>query len=249
MIISSYTIISGKTVFGAAITVAAIVVTKGSMTFPGSVNTYNLQIANVPDFRLGIGDFTIEWFAYYDTVLVGNYPRFFSMGANPNASIGMSLESDGYIYFFFNGANSGNGYTVNNPAPAAYQNKWSHYAISRSSGIISIYLNGIRQGSTIADASNHSDFTYKLTIGNEDIVTGGSIFQTEFGGRITNFNWVKGTGLYSGAIITVPTTTITANVNTKLLILANDGLPIVDSSGLNKTVTNTSIGWTSSTPF
>ena len=227
--------------------VVASYITSGSFTFPGSSNVYYLTVPNDTDLQMGTGDFTIEWFAYYNSTLVGFYPRFFSMGASPNASIGMSLENDGVIYFFFNGANSGNGYTVSTPAVSSYLDRWSHYAICRSGSDIKMFLNGAQQGAIITDSSDHNDSSNVLTIGNEDHATGTTLFQTEFGGNITNFHWVKGTALYTGPF-TPPIHTITPISNTKLLITAVTA-SAVDTSGTSKSITNTSVGWSASTPF
>lgn len=224
---------------------------KGSMNFPGTINQYYLTIPNDIDLRMGTGDFTIEFFAYYNTSLVGAYPRFFSMGAHPSASIAVDLENDGNLYFYFNSYNSGNGFILGAPEIATFQNRWSHYAFVRSSGTISGYINGTRQTNVWSDVNSsaaHTDATNVLTIGNED-VTGSTPFQAEFGGPMTNFRWTKGLALYAGPSFVTPTSPLTALSSTKLLILANNGLPFVDSSAIPKTITNVSVPWSVLTPF
>lgn len=217
----------------------------GSMVFPGSFGTtyQYLTIPNDSTLRLRTNDFTIEWFTYWDSANERNYPRFFSMGISPSATLGVSLEIDTNFYFYFNGTT----YTVASLAASTYKNKWVHWAITRTSGIIRVFLNGLQIGSNIADSSDHNDATNDLCIGNELSVSP-SPYQTEFAGYMTNFHIVNGTSLYSAAFVP-PTSTVSAVSNTKLLITANTSLPIIDSSSYHKTISNTLVTWGSSTPF
>ena len=58
-------------------------------------------------------------------------------------------------------------------------------------------------------------------------------------GYITNFRFIKGTGLYNTATIAVPTSTLQNIANTKLLLVVQTAVDyLVDSSTTPKAVTN-----------
>jgi hypothetical protein len=166
------------------------------------------------------------------------------MGAYGTASVACDYENDGHLYFYFNSVS----YDISIPSTSLFYDKWAHWAITRSSGSVKLFLGGTQTGTTQAIGDNHTDSTNKLYIGNEDVTLSGTPFQSQYSGKITNFHWVKGTSLYNSNF-TPPTTTISPVANSKLLILANDSLPLVDSSGQSKTVNNTLVTWSSSTPF
>ena len=207
----------------------------GSMLFPGTNSSY-LSVPNDADFRFRTGQFTIEWFQYM-TSQTSN-PRVFTIGAFPSATVGVSIEGARF-YFWVNGSSGINfGLT-------SYLNTWVHFAVTRdASNIIRIFQNGVVKLTTTANTYDFNNTSAVLAIGNE--TTSGSPFP----GYITNFHWVNGTALYTGAF-TPPTQPITPVANTKLLLLATtSGTLLTDSSGLGKTVTNIGgIAWNSRKPF
>jgi len=209
----------------------------GSMLFPGTSSSY-LSVPNDTDIPFGTGQFTIEWFQYMTSQV--SHPRVFTIGTFP-AKIAVSIEGTGTgtFYFWVNSSSAIN-YTM-----AGNVNAWLHMAITRdASNIIRIFQNGVVKVTTAANTTDFNNTTDVLCIGNE--TNPGSPFP----GYITNFHWVKGTALYTGAF-TPPTQPITPVANTKLLLLATtSGTLLADSSGLGKTVTNTGgITWDSLNPF
>lgn len=181
------------------------------LTLPASTN-----------WVLGTGDFTIEWWQYQTGA--GTFPRVFSVGAGP-ASVAVSIEG-GTFYFWENG-----NYTFSF-ALTGYLNTWTHFAISRVSGQTSVYQNGTQIGSTYADTNNINDSSSTLSIGREI-----SAFDTYFPGYLSNFRIIKGTGLYSGASLTVPTTSLLP-VSGTVVLLPLTASPFMDMSTNNATVTN-----------
>jgi microcystin-dependent protein len=213
----------------------------GSMLFTGTVSSY-LTVANTfdIDFAFETGDFTIEWWQYQtDNVL---YPRIFSIGtvASNNVKIAFSLQptNDG-IYLSINNVEHNFG-----ALPLDIKNNWVHFAIVRVSGAIKIYKNGTQFGSTWNDAYSASYITVSTTpfrIGNESVITD----YNAYGGYLTNFHWVKGTALYL-TNFTPSISVITAVANTKMLLLATTATTVsTDSSLVPKTITNTSVTWSS----
>ena len=211
----------------------------GSMYFDGSIDTY-LSIPNHVDFRLGTGDFTIEWFQYTTKVVSSHY-RIFSMGAYSSASIAVSIEG-GSFYFWIGGSSYLYYGTVDT------LNKWVHFAIVRHSNYINIYLNGVRIGSPNSITANFNDSTNPLIIGNE--INVGST--SGFAGHITNFNWIKGVAKYTENF-TVSKIPFTSQAETGLLLNAYQysSLKTDSSTSSTKTVTNHNnrIVWNVRTPF
>lgn len=192
--------------------------------------------SNDPDFSFATNeDFTIEWFQHNNATHVNARP--FSIGSygNSDIKIGVSYENTFYVWV--------------NQVPHSFAGisdnqwmtgTWIHIAIVRISGVMSVYINGLRIGSqNISDAIPTS--TIDLAIGNESSPTDAGILQAQ----ITNFRWVKGFGLYTDNFDTnLPTTPLTAVTGTKLLLLASTAPTVTnDSSGLNKAVTGHNVGW------
>lgn len=211
----------------------------GSLLFNGTASS-NLSIANDIDFRNGTGDFTIEWFQYATTV--GNsFPRIFSIGNYASQSIAVSQEGSDSSRTFYAWLSSANAIE----SGQNYTNTWIHFAICRSGTSLRIFKNGTQIGSTLTNSTNFSDTTNALRIGNETSTSAGAAYK----GYITNFRWTKGQALYTSNF-SKPVAPLTASSNTSLLLLAtNSGTATTDSSGKGKTVTNSSVTWSSLSPF
>ena len=216
---------------------STVAIPGGSMLFSGNVSTY-LTINSIADtnFQLGTGDFTIEWFMYMNSNSL--YPRVFSIGTYPSATLAVSVEY-GNMYFW---ANSGGTIANINISTA----RWDHIAVVRNSGSVQIYQNGV-QKATIAAAGNLTNLTSNLTIGSETTPASNNVFN----GYITNFRWTKGTAVYTSNF-TTPSAPLTSLANTKLLLLATDSSSTtLDSSSAATVVNNngTNVQWNSNTPF
>lgn len=215
----------------------------GSIYFSGIASS-NLSIANNVDFRMGTGDFTIEWFQYMlgDS---GSTTRLFQMGTWPSATLGVSIEgnaSNRSFYYWeggsikFNSAISG----------ANIINKWVHFAVVRVSNVVKVFMDGNQLGSNVSSTYNHTDSTNILRIGQESSL---SYASSSFKGYLTNFRWVKGTAVYTSNF-QIPTSPLTAVANTKLLLLTSDSASAyTDSSGLSKNVSNSDVSWVNTKPF
>ncbi|MEI6557973.1 MAG: LamG-like jellyroll fold domain-containing protein, partial [Rhodospirillaceae bacterium] len=89
------------------------------------------------------------------------------------------------------------------------QGVFNHIAVSRTSSTMSVYLNGTRiYTGTVAQS---------FSVGNLRI---GALYDgfSVFNGVMDCVRIINGTGIYSGATITVPTTALTAVTNTSLLL-------------------------------
>jgi hypothetical protein len=209
----------------------------GSGYFDGTEDY--LQTASDSSFALGTGDFSISFWLYPTTsatVTTG------VMGIGPdNTSRSLTIFSK---YPNFNNnvlvVVSYNGSQVGTNTPTKV-NAWNYVAISRSSGTLSIYLNGNRVAEALFNASNDDLNGTIATIGRSYY----NANKEHYTGYISNLRIVKGTALYSGASISVPTAPETNVANTSLLLnFTNAG--IIDNTQNNtiETVGNAQISTT-----
>ena len=162
---------------------------------------------------VGTGDYTYE-FWFYNTGNANNYPYIIDSGASGNSgSVYIDVPNSSRLIF--------HGGVAGGPSNAVFAtstalNTWYHVAISRSSGTTSCYLNGTR-GAEVTDNGNYNNQTYFMAgglIGNNDY---------NFTGLISNLRIIKGSGIYSGSSITVPTARLTNVTNTTFLGLQGLG--------------------------
>lgn len=186
------------------LTLGSAVTTVAQSPFAGGGNSYSLSSSansfittpGSSDWSLGTGDFTIEWFAYQTNA--GSFPRVFSIGNYPSASIAVSVES-GTFYVWENGP------FRYSSATSTSINTWYHWAVVRQNGVTSVYRNGTLRGSSFADSQNIVTGSTALTVGNTSTTTSADAWV----GYITNFRWVKGLAVYTGNF-TAPTSALTA---------------------------------------
>jgi Concanavalin A-like lectin/glucanases superfamily len=180
-----------------------------------------------------VGDFTIEGFVNLNSI---NANMIFQMstastGYNPSTSNTIALYvgdagSAGKIEIYV--ANSALAST-NVVVTSADIGQWRHFAIVRTSGVTSVYWNGsiVAGLSAITDTTNYT-MTYCVI---------GTVYNNTYGlkGYLSNFRVVKGTSLYSGSTITIPTSTLTAVTNTSFLIANSNRFRDISSNaiGLN----------------
>jgi hypothetical protein len=105
---------------------------------------------------------------------------------------------------------------------SAASRQWFHFAASRTSGTTSVYVNGVRTNN-VSDSSNTST---------RSVLIASSSGTYPFNGYINDVRVIKGSGIYSGTTITVPTAPLTAVTNTKLLLNYTNGA-IFDNAMMN----------------
>jgi len=196
----------------------------GSAYFPsgsqqGSADQYPIQL----DSNITLsGDFTIEmWIKRDGTATTGECilsPDFGSGGGN--IQIGVRNSSDGTapdaLYIYDGGTY--NGSTTNTVPPKA----WTHIAYSRSGSTVYYWVNGVAAGT----AATSYSFVIN-TIGALGGYGAGPV------GYISNLR-ISNNARYTSAF-TVPTSALSSDANTLLLILQGAS-PFTDQSG-NKTLT------------
>lgn len=230
-------ILNGSTVINPGLKLGPIP-PSGSMLFTGLEFPVSLiTIPNDIDFRFRTGDFTVEWFQYETDNML--FPRVWSQGTWPFATIGVSLENG--VFYYWQGG------TYFMAGALEYKNIWTHFAVSRSNSIIKIFQNGNQIGYDFESSYDYNDTENMLGIGNEPTYQSAQV--TSFGGNITNFRWIKGTALYI-TNFNVPTKPLKSILNTKLLLSSkNEQDSFIDSSGLDKIINVNNVTWSSNNPF
>jgi hypothetical protein len=203
---------------------------EGTMSFAGTTAS-NLSVSNTVSLRMETGDFTIEWYQFQTDT--NSWPRIFSFGTYPSTNLGVSFEG-GTFYVWDGGSARPMG------SLGTYKNQWVHFALSRQSGTLRTFKDGVLLA-TRANTTTNYNSTLAMRIGNESTTSSGA----SFGGYLTNFRMVKGSALYTTAFDR-PEQPLTAVSGTSLLLLASTNLTVTsDSSGLNQTVTNNNVTWAS----
>ena len=196
-----------------------------SLYFRGTVNSY-ISIPNNASLNFEAGDFTIEWFQYQtDTNTI---PRIFQRGGGYLGVEGfygfivVTISAPEYVY-----VRDTNFFRVSPLTSNSYRNKWIHFAVCRSGGITSVYINGTLKFEASPDMYNYTN-AGDLFIGNDNTLASNKAF----GGYMYYFHYIKGVAKYT-ANFTVSTAMVTAIPETVLLLTAAGA-----SGSLGNTVTN-----------
>ncbi|MDA9820938.1 LamG domain-containing protein [Paracoccaceae bacterium] len=182
------------------------------------------------DFSFGTADFSIEYYTY----------RTGADGAIFGAHLGG--QADGYYSYtspprleVFSNGGGGGGINSNENTP---KNSWFHVVISRQSGRLRIFIDGVLKNSTTTAYTINNDSRMFVVGG----VTNGA---GPYNGYITGFRVVNGScaaayqtsSTTNGAVIfTPPTAPLTAVTNTKLLLNMADGQAIDSAAQHNLTL-------------
>jgi len=202
----------------------------GSGYFDGSGDYLNAP--NNTAFQIGTGDFTYECWLY-PTNLGGSQRLGFVTGSSGGFGFGLWTNTIQYGY-----TDIANLYSFT--ASDMINNQWIHFAVSRASGTMHSYVNGVRIDSR-SNSTNFSSYD-KACIG--AYYDGGNGFT----GYISDAKFTKGTGVYTGTTLTVPTAPVSAGSCTLLCSMTNAA--IFDNAMMNdlETVGNAQIS-TSVTKF
>ena len=194
--------------------------TARSVNFNGSSDYLSLPIDS--DLDLGTSDFTFETWVY---------PREVSSSANQWV---FGTNADDFQVYLNNVGGSTNKVIVHGEtgtglggsiflnsieSPAtAFINQWHHIAVTRSSNVFRLYLNGIKFHESTSALGFGSHGSTNPTIGRYS--ASANYF---FNGLISNLRLVKGTAVYTSSF-RVPTEPLTNITNTKLLCCNNSSV-------------------------
>ena len=183
-------------------------ITDGAVSFDGSGDYLTVPYA-ADTFSFGTGDFTIESYVNMSAV------QYTAIISSTSTSINATNH---WLLGFSNTANmmsfkiDGSGNSSITSDFSGYYSKWTHVAVSRESGTIRLFFDGIEKASATDTSSLTGDSGNAVKIGqrytNQDAYS--------INGFISNIRILKGTALYT-ANFTPPTRTLTNVTNTKLL--------------------------------
>ena len=193
----------------------------GSGYFDGTGDYLTAPANNV--FAFNTGDFTIESWVYITATK--NQGIFDTRNSGPSStgivfSINASNSLDVYI-----------GGTILTSSASLSLNTWTHVACVKSSGTITIYIDGVARGS-VSNSTNLTNTT--PTVGTVfDYRNTGSTYMLQ--GYLSNLRIVNGTAVYTSAF-TPSTAPLTAISGTALLTLQSPE-PFTDNSGNSLAIT------------
>ena len=188
----------------------------GGLAFSGA--EYSRITSATTGLGLGTGDFTIEFWAYFNSVASGGIVDLrTSGGAGSQTKPTLYISAAGSFSYYVAGANR-----ITQTSVVAGQ--WYHIALVRSSGVTRLYFNGIQNGTSYTDANDYGASS-QFTVGTVGDAPGS--LNTYYNGYISNVR-VKKSALYSTSF-TPPTQPFTYDSNTALLMTSIDAV-IIDSS-------------------
>jgi len=178
--------------------------TARSVQLDGSGDYFTTSTSS--DYTFGTGDFTVEHWVNLTGSASGQPTIIDARTTGSYTTQWVTYFDTDYTYNFY--AVGGNRLKSSRLAI----NTWNHIAVVRSSGVTTLYVNGISQG-TYADTNN-----YSMT----SIVFGANAvnFGHNTNGRLSNLRVVKGTAVYTSSF-KPPTQPLTNITNTKLLCFNN----------------------------
>ena len=212
-----------------------------SVSFNGSSQYLTFPAGSA--FAYGTGDFTFEgWLNVTSIPDATNGTELWSQAVSGHNYfiIGMSASRTIGLGFGL----SGGGTFITSPAGAFAFNTWFHFAVVRSSGTVTVYVNGISVASGSC-TQNFTDTSYVPTLGRYSPAIS---LPCIYNGYISNFRVVKGVAVYTG-VFTPPQNQLTAvqsavvpNINaitgTQTSLLTCVGPTIIDGSTNALTITN-----------
>jgi hypothetical protein len=199
--------------------------TYGSAYFDGTGDY--LSTPDNAAFTLGTNDFTFECWVYPTSITSGNNNILAQWTAGGLAFI-FRYVAAGRVQFSSGASN------ITGTTTAVVVSQWNHIAITRTSGTVRLFVNGVLDATT-GTVSSCPDSASQVTIGAYS--DGTSEYVT---GYISNLRLINGTSLYSSTF-TPPTSPLTAVANTQLLTCQTNGgatnQGIYDNSNFNNIIT------------
>jgi len=158
----------------------------------------------------GTGDFTMEAWVYPTSINSGFAPVIEARASASATTYAFGLRVSAGVYKteLYTGTQYTGSTTVS-------LNTWTHIAVSRSSGTLRLFVNGVLDTSWSSITTSIDANAASQLIG---VLRDGAGYY--FPGYISNFRAVKGTAVYTSNF-TVPTTPLSAITNTSLLTCQN----------------------------
>ena len=162
-----------------------------------------VSIPTQPDFTFGTADWTVELWAY--RTVTGVIQTLFDYRPASGAYFQINLGSTGVTRFAVNGVTQISG-------PNLVLSTWTHIAVSKSSNVTRMFVNGTVVGTTYADTNNYGQAA--VYIGATSTGTSG------FSGNIDDVRITKDAARYT-TTFTPLATALTGDLSTVLLLHFN----------------------------
>ena len=239
-----------RTSDGGTIVATSSVITIVDAAYAASFNgsSQALAVTNNGDFAHSAQSYTIEFFLNAPAIQSG---RVFGLNSS-NSSNDSSFQF--IVEYAYNGSTATfkvqkgfAGNTIANSTTLPPTSKWAHIALSydHSTTTLNTYIDGTRINSSLNSTwGDLSNLTVANGFGNLCVgagTTNGSTLTSPKNCSISNFRWVTGSALYTGASLTVPSVPLTAVTGTKVLLLNGKNSSVaIDTNTLltPKTVAN-----------
>ena len=162
----------------------------GSYYLDGS-GDYMYVMGNSTEFVFGTGDFTIEFWIYFNSIT--SAILYDQRPASTQGLYPVVYVSSNKLVYYTNSADRIVGTTTINAAT------WYHVAVARANGVTKLFLNGVQEGSNYTDTNSYINAASRPIIGDQ----GTSIGASPVNGYYTDIRVTKGYARYT-ANFTVP---------------------------------------------
>ena len=173
-----------ETVGNAQISTAQSKFGGSSIAFDGSGDYLLTKAPSTTLCAFGTGDFTIEFWVYFNTVASQVVYDGRPSGTQTTQPT-IYMSGSGVLFYYVNGANVITGATLTS-------GQWYHIAVCRSSSQTKMFLNGVQTGSTYADTVNYTNTVDRPMIGND-----GFNLTNALNGYIDDLRVTKGYAVYT----------------------------------------------------
>jgi hypothetical protein len=201
-----------------------------------------LSVPASTDWVAGTGAFTIEFVTNFQAG-GGSFPRIFSLGSYPSATVACSIEGGATptIYFWIGGSIAASADTSGPlfTGMPSFVGNYHHVVLQRNaSGWCNIYIDGNKvTNNSTPNTANLNNSSSALAIAVEPQSPSG--YANWMKGYLTNFRWTNA-AVYPDTSFPVMSAALTSLPQTKLLLLmASNATLNDDSSGSAKVVTAT----------
>ena len=143
-----------ETVGNAQLSTAVKKYNNASIYFDGTGDY--LTSPSSPNYQFGTGDFTVEFWIYFNAVNNSTVKYIYDMRNSGATSASILAQEVANSWTYWNGAGTqiSTGFTSSTFSATT----WTHVAICRSSGVTKFFVNGT-QTNSVADTSNYSNST------------------------------------------------------------------------------------------
>jgi len=188
------------------ITSTEVFETTGSVQFTN--NGGSLTVPDSAIFDIGTDDFTIECFAYLQTI--GQFNNIFAVGEDVSDGYRLDISTSNNLRLLAH--IGGSWLTVITGGTTLSSSAWYHLAVTRNGDKFDLWVNGVRDTGTVTNSGTITNPTTQLEIGRLST----NSLDRNYSGHISNLRFINGKALYTENF-TPPTKELTVTPETVLL--------------------------------